>query len=144
MNQNFDEIMEAGVSALVEAADVSAAAAHATYSVDSVILPEGVTIESLNQHVAAINNISAQVEGATAQLARSAWESNNDVTNFDATLALGPVTFNSQHVLRQELGESTIFGQSTTTSDYVFSDELNNWQEQLNTSNAELAAKLFS
>lgn len=143
MNQNFEEFMEAGVNNLVDNADVNNASAHATFQLGAEQYPEGITPESLLQHVDFINNTGAQVDAATAQLARQAYEQNNDITNFDGTLDLGALTISSQHVLRQELGEQTIYGNSTTATDYVFSEQLNQWQDQMNASNAEAAAKLF-
>lgn len=144
MNQNFEEMMEAGVTNLVDGADVNASSAHATYVMGAEQYPENITPESLAHHLDFINNTGAQVNAATAQLARQAYEQNNDITNFDGTLDLGCVVFNSQHTLKQDLGDTTLYGQSTTTTDYVFGDDLNAWQDQMNASNAEAAAKLFS
>lgn len=143
MNQNFEDQMEEAVTSLVDNADVNAAAAHATFVLGAESYPENITPESLVQHVSFINNTTAQVTAATAQLARTAYDQNNDITNFDGTLNLGALTINSQHTLKQDLGETTLFGQSTTTADYVYAEDLSAWQDQMSASNAEAAAKLF-
>lgn len=144
LNTDFDEIMEAGVNAFVQGADVNEASAHATFQMTDEQLPEGITAGSLQTHVNFINNTSAQLEMATAQLGRQAYENNNDITNFDGSLEFGGVTFQSQHIIKQDLGENTLYGQSTTTTDYQYSDDLNNWQDQMRNANMEAAAKFFN
>lgn len=141
---NFDEMMEAGITNLLDTAEVSDVSAHATFNLPAELFPENITPATLKEHVDFINNTTAQVNAATAQLGRQAYEANNDITNFDGTLNLGDaVTINAQHVMSQDLGDSQLYGQTTVAADFVFSTELNEWQDQMQVSNAELAAKYF-
>jgi len=141
---NFDEMMEAGITNLFDTAEVSDVSAHATLSLPAELYPEGITEQSLDNHISFINNVSSQVGAVAAQLGRQAYEANNDITNFDATLKLGDqLTINAQHVMVQDLGDSQLYGQSTIATDFGMSDDLNAWNDQMQVANAEAAAKLF-
>lgn len=141
---NFDEMMETGITNLLDTAEVSDVSAHATLNLPPELYPENITPATLKEHVDFINNTTAQVNAVNAQLGRQAYEANNDITNFDSTLNLGDaVTINAQHVVRQDMGDGELYGQTTVAADFVFSTELNEWQDQMQTSNAEAAAKLF-
>jgi len=143
LNQSFDEYMDDAISSLVGSADVNNTTIHAVLNIPEANYPNGITQESLGVHVNFINNASVQATAATAQLARTAHEADNSITSFDSTLNLGAFTVNTQHILKQDLGDTSLYGQSTTAVDYQFSEDLNAYQDQMTNSNAELAAKYF-
>ena len=143
LNTNFDEIMENGVTALVAGADVNNITSHATFQAGPEIFNDEVTQDSLGVHLNFLNNLVAQSEQATAQLSRAAFDENNENTSFDSTLDLGYAQIQSQHFLKQDVGDNTLYGQSVTSIDYNYTDDLNNYREQMSNSNSEAAAKLF-
>lgn len=143
VNKEYGEFMEAGVKGLVEHHEFNKSTNHATFDAKELQLPEGVTKESLEQHVEAINNLSAQVEAATQQIAHQQFEHNDQLTTIDGTLNLGSMTINSQYYLKQQVGEEALFGQATTAVDYMHTAEQAEWLQNQRTSSQELAAALF-
>jgi len=143
VNNDFGEEMQAGVDSLVKGAEFNKATAHVVFNADELQYPEGVTPDSLGAHVNFINNLSSQVEVANAQVARQQFEENNKLTTVDGTLNLGSLSINTQHHLKQQVGEEFLYGQTTTAVDYVHSPEAAEWLQTQRTSSQELAAKLF-
>lgn len=143
VNKEYGESMDNGVKDLLEHRNFDKATNHVTFSAENLELPEGVTEESLNQHIGLINDLSAQVEVATRHVAFEAYENNKDLTTIDGTLSLGGMTINSQFHLKQQVGEEHIYGASTTAVDYVHAPEQAEWLGTQRTAGQELAAKLF-
>lgn len=143
LNNSFDEVMESGVTNLVNSADVNSVSGHATFAVTPELFNNDVTQESLGVHINFLNNLTAQAEQATATISRTAFEENNDLVSMDSTLDLGYLQIQSQHFLKQDVGDNTLYGQAITTIDYNYSEDLNNYRDQMAGANSELAAKLF-
>lgn len=142
-NKEYGESMDAGVAALVEHGTFDKATGHVTFDSSKLELPEGITLESINSHIGLINDLSSQVEVATAQIGRTEHANNNDLTTLDGTLAFGDLTIHSQHHLRQKVDTEFLFGQSTTAVDYVHSAENAEWTQTQRTASLEAAQKLF-
>lgn len=143
LNKEYGESMDAGVKDLIEHSEFNKATNHVKFSTENLEMPEGVSEESLKQHVSYINELSSQVEVATAQIARDQRKDNDQLTTVDGTLDLGSFTINSQHHLQQKVGEEHIYGVSSTAIDYVHSDEQAQWLQSQRTASQEQAAKLF-
>lgn len=143
VNKEYGEQMEAGVKDLLEHKDFNKSTNHVHFKAENLELPEGITEESLTQHVNLINDLSAQVEVATQRVGLEQYEHNKDLTTLDGSLSLGALTINSQFHLKQQIGEEHIYGQSTTAVDYVHAPEQAEWLSAQRTASQEQAAKLF-
>lgn len=143
VNKTYGETMDLGVKGLIEHSNYDKVTNHATFDASKVEFPEGVTPESLGTHVTFINDLTAQAEEATAQIAREQFGRNDKLTTIDSTLAFDMFSINSQHHLRQQIGDDFIYGGATTIVDYVHTDEQATWLNTQRTANQELAEKLF-
>lgn len=142
-NKEYGEYMDAGVKGLVEHSKFDKSTGHVTYSAADVALPDGVTQESLEQHIEVINNLSAQVEVATQQIAHREYELNNKLTTVDGGLKMGSMAINSQYHLKQQVGDEFLYGQATTAVDYMHTAEQAEYLQTNRASSQDLAAKLF-
>lgn len=143
VNKTYGESMDLQVKGLVEHSNYDKATNHVTFDADKLEKPEGVTQDTIQTHVDWFNDLAAQAEQATAQIARTQFESNDKLTTLDGTLNMGAFTINSQHHLRQQVGEEFVFGNSTTAVDYVHSTEQAAWLDTQRTADRDLATKLF-
>lgn len=144
LNNEYAELMGNGVASLVEHHNYNKGSNHVTFDSSKVEMPKGVTPESLQTHVNYINNTSGQVREAVAQIARSQYAENDKLTKVDGTLEIGGVTFNSEHHLKQSIGEDAwLFGHSTTQVTYQHSSEHADWLAEQDQVNIDLATKLF-
>lgn len=143
LNKEYGENMNKGVAGLVKHGTYDKATQHVTFNSAEVPLPEGVTEESMKTHVNVINDLSAQAEAATAQIAREQYANDNSLTTIDGTLNFGGFSINSQHHLQQQVGDEHIWGLSTTAVDYVHTDEQAAWLTEVRDSSRDMAAKLF-
>lgn len=145
LNNEYAKLMGNGVATLVEHHNYNKASNHVTFDASKVEFPENITPESLQEHVSFINNTSGQVREAVAQIARTQHAENNKLTTVDGTLELAGVVFNSQHHLRNTIGEDVhMYGHSTTQTTYVHSDDHATWMAEQDQINVDLATKLFS
>ena len=143
LNKEYAEKMSKAVQNLVENAEYNKGTNHATFDASKIEMPEGVTQESLKQHVGFINDLTAQAEVATAQIARDQFAQNDKLTTVDSTLSYDCFSINSQHHLKQQVGEDFLYGLSTTAVDYVHPEEQALWLEEHRQANVNLASKLF-
>lgn len=143
VNKTYGETMDLAVKNMVEFGNYDKATNHVTFAPDKVELPEGITTESVAQHVNWINDLSAQAEQATAEFARNAFGDNDKLTTLDGTLNMGAFQVNTQHHLRQQVGDEFLYGHSTTAVDYIHSTEQAAWVDTQRQADHELAAKLF-
>lgn len=143
VNKTYGEKMTKAVAGLIENSDYNKATNHIVFNPEKLEMPEGVTAESAKVHVDWINDLSAQAEQATAEIAREQYASNDKLTTIDGTLNLGSFSVQTQHHLKQQIGEEFIYGQSTTAVDYNHSVEQAEWLDTQRGANQELAAKLF-
>lgn len=146
LNDAYKEHMTKKLKALEEAGEFTAATNHVNFDATKLEHPEGVTNESLHTHVNYINELSVLTEAATANIAHAQYENNNKITTVDGTLSFGDSGFviNSQHHLKQQVGEEWLYGQSTTAVDYTHSEDETLWLSELRESLQEKAAKLFA
>lgn len=144
LNEEYAKLMGNGVKALVENHTYEKTTNHATFDSSKLVLPEGITEDSMKTHVNFINNTGGMVRNATAEIAREQFKSNDKLTTVDATLSWGGVTWNSQHNLSQKAGDDTLYGHSTTTTDYAHSSDFSQWTADQDKANIEMATKLFS
>lgn len=143
VNKNYGELMDKGVKQLVENSAFDKATNHVTFNAEKLDMPEGVTQDTIKTHVEFFNDLSVLTEQATAQVARDQFADNDKLTTLDGTLDLGVFSINSQHHLKQQVGDEWLFGQSTTVVDYTHSEEQAVWLETQRKANEELATKLF-
>lgn len=143
VNKTYGESMDLSVKALVENSDYNKATNHVTFAADKLELPEGITTETVQSHVDWFNDLAAQAEQATAEIARAQYADNDKLTTLDGTLNMGCFSINSQHHLKQQVGDEFLYGNSTTAVDYVHSAEQASWLDTQRTANHDLAAKLF-
>lgn len=143
LNKEYGDLMSKGVDNLVKNSEFNKGTNHVTFDASKVEMPEGVTQESLKQHVDFINDLSAQTEVATSQIARDQFAHNDKLTTVDGTLSFDSFSINSQHHLRQQVGDEYLYGVSTTAVDYVHPQEQALWIEEQRQANVDLATKLF-
>lgn len=145
LNNEYAKLMGNGVANLVENHNYNAASNTIVYDASKVVFPEGVTSESLQTHVNFINDTSGQVRQATAEIARNQFENNPKLTTVDGKLDIGGVIINSQHHLRQTIGEEAyLYGHSTTQVTYHHTQEHADLLAEQDKTNIELATALFN
>lgn len=143
LNKEYAALMGNGVKSLVENHKYEKTTHQITFDADKVKAPEGITQESLANHVAFINDTSAQVRSAVAEIGRNEFANNDKLTTVSGALTYGGVVFNSQHNLKQQAGEDVFYGQSVTAVDYSHSSDNTQWIAEQDKSNTDLATKLF-
>lgn len=143
VNKEFGEAQQKRVADLVKHSSYNKSTNHATFDAGKLDLPKDITTESLSSHINFINELSGQVEVATSEIARTQYEDNKKLTTIDSTLNLGSLSFNSQHHLKQQVGEDWLFGLSTTAMSFNHSEEQAEWLQEQRTASQEQAAKLF-
>ena len=143
VNKTYGETMDLAVKNMVAFGDYEKATNHVTFAADKLDMPEGITTESVQTHVDWFNDLAAQTEQATAEIARAQFADNDKLTTIDGTLNMGAFQINTQHHLKQQVGDEFLYGHSTTAVDYVHSSEQAAWLDTQRQANHELAAKLF-
>lgn len=143
LNNEYSTQMDNVVNGLVENSAYDKATNHVVYDASKLELPKGVTEESMKTHIGFINELSGAAEVATAQIARDQYAENDKLTTVDGTLSFGGFNINSQHHLKQQVGEDHIYGGSTTAVDYIHSSEQAEWLDTQREANSQAAAKLF-
>lgn len=144
LNKEYASLMNAGVKNLLENQKFESGTGHSTFDASKLDLPKGITGESMELHVGYINDLSAQVEVATAQQAHKVYADNDKMTSLDSTLTFGGFTINSQHHLKQSVGDEYLYGLSTTAIDYTHTPNQTQYLEEQRSANVDLATKLFS
>lgn len=143
VNKTYGESMDLRVKELVDNSAYDKSTNHVTFDAAKLEKPEGITEESVKSHVNWFNDLAAQTEQATAQIARTQYGENDKLTTLDGTLNMGAFTINTQHHLKQQIGEEYAYGNSTTAVDYVHSAEQAAWLDTQRTADRDLATKLF-
>lgn len=145
LNEEYAKLMGNKVEVLVEHHKYDKGTNHVTFDPAKVQFPEGVTSESLQTHVTFINDTTTQVREAVAQIARNEFKNNDKLTTLDGTLDVGGVIFNSQHHLKQSVGEENwLYGLSTTQVTYHHSQDNADYMASRDKVNIEMATQLFS
>lgn len=114
------------------------------YDVEKLEMPEGISQESVQNHVNYFNQMSGAVEVATAELARDFYKENDKLNILEGTVGFGGVMFNTEHTLMSEVGDDKLYGASTTMTDFTHSQEASDWLAEQRETNESLARKLFS
>ena len=140
----YADEMDAGVVNLKDHATIDKITKHITYDASKVKLPDGWTLEMLNKAGNIVNDLSLCADAATAVIGREMRADDENLTTVDSTLDLGQIQINSQHHLRQQVGEEYLYGLSTTTTDFIHSEEAANWLETQRQSSISEAEKLFA
>lgn len=145
VNKDYDESIQANTKALVETAKLDKTTAHAALDSAGLTFPEGISLETLNNNIRALNDIAISVEQAGYQLTTQAHKDNDKILTTSATLNLGEgIVVNTQTYLQQELGDSgTVFGQAVTAVDHRYNSEQSAYLDQMRASNQAEAKKLF-
>lgn len=144
MSKNtYEKLMNSSVDALVEQHDFNKATGHVSFNVEGIKPPKGITEDSMKLHTGFINDLGLQVEAATANLANTYHADNNELITLDGSLEWGGMTINSQHHLKQKVGEEDFFGVSTTATDFMYSEEATNWVDTQRDAAKATAKKLF-
>ncbi|UVD32201.1 hypothetical protein [Vibrio phage phiKT1028] len=141
---NYADIQKALVKSMTENGEYNKGTNVVVFDADKLEMPKGITSESIESHVNYLNQVSGAVEVATANMARDLHKDNEELNNLEGTLSIPGVTFNSEHTLRTEIGEETLYGGSTTITDFVHTEEAADWLAEQRASNETLARKLFS
>lgn len=149
LNKDYAEQQAATVKQLLEKGVYDKATQHHVFGADSVNLPEGITPETITDHVNFFNNTASAVEVANAELTRLANAQNDKLMNTTGTYTIGGLTINTEHRLRQQVGalgeeENYVYGNSTTTVDYVHSDLAAAWLSEQRDSSVAQATALFA
>lgn len=144
LNKEFGESMDLGIKNLVDNHKFHKATNHLEFDANKLVMPEGITQDSIAYHSDYINNLALQAEAATSQIARQLHGDNKELTTLDSTLKLGiALDINSTHHLRQQVGEEFLFGGHTTAVDFHHNQTQADWLTANRTADQELAAKLF-
>ena len=139
----FSEMQQQQTKALVEHGTYEGVTRLVTFDPEHVVYPEDVTPEMVGKVADMLNGLSGAVEVATGNVARDAYEKNNEVRTITGSLKLGNVTINSEHTLEKEVGEEKFHGLATTIVDYAHSDESSKWLEEQRAAAQAAAQKLF-
>lgn len=146
ISKAFTKHMQELTTQLTDTADVNKQTNTVALSLEKVTFPKGVTQESLGVHVNFINEVAAGAESVTADLARQMFKDNDKLTTVDSTLAVCEgLTIRSQHHLKQTLGDDKfLYGESTTSIDFLGTAEQAKWLNDVSEHNKELARGLFN
>lgn len=142
-NVSYADSQKAGIAKLVSKSTYDKATAHVTFDPASVTVPEGITEDSMRKHLHAINDITGQVSSAMGEITRREHGENKKVERADGTLVYGGFTINSDHDLRQKIGDDHIYGTSVTAVVHDYTAEQSAWLEENQAHNASLAKGLF-
>lgn len=144
LNKEFGESMDLGIKNLVDNHKFHKATNHLEFDGSKLVMPEGITHDSIASHSDYINSLALQAEAATSQIARQLHGDNKELTTLDSTLKLGnALDINSTHHLRQQVGEEFLYGGHTTAVDFHHTQVQADWLTANRTADQELAAKLF-
>lgn len=137
--------MTASIESLVSGATVHKETGTTTLVADKDFFPEGITPESLDNHVNFINRSSVAVEAAVNQLAADNY-ADSKREKWDGELKLtDSITLSAAVQLRETLdGQDPQFGVTECFVDYAYEQELNDWYGEFSAMNKERAAKLFA
>lgn len=139
----FAASMDSAVAALVKSADVHTATHTTVFKADAVTMPEGITPESLVKHVSFINETSAAVPAAVAEIALANYEETKH-EKWDGVLELAPgLSLTGGVQLREEVDGNTTFGTIHSLVDHHYSPELTDWMTGHQADLATKASKLF-
>lgn len=144
LNKEFGESMDLGIKNLVDNHKFHKATTHVEFDASKLVMPEGITLDSIASHSDYINSLALQAESATSQIARQLHGDNKELTTLDSSLKLGSaLDINSTHHLRQQVGEEFIYGGHTTAVDFHHNQMQADWLSTNRAADQDLAAKLF-
>lgn len=89
LNKEFGESMDLGIKNLVDNHKFHKATNHLEFDANKLVMPEGITQDSIAYHSDYINTLALQAEAATSQIARQLHGDNKELTTLDSTLKLG-------------------------------------------------------
>lgn len=145
LNKAFQTQMKKTVANLVDNADVIKETNTVVFDASKIELPENVTQDSIQTHVDFFNDVSAAQEAATADIANSLFANNDKLTTVDSTLILGEgLTIQSQHHLKQKVGDDYIYGESTTMLNFLGNEDQAKWLDDIRETNKLTATALFN
>lgn len=140
---NYGDLQSNLVKNLTKNHEYNKATNVVMFDAEKLEMPEGITGESMEAHVNFMNQVSGAMEVATAEIARDLYAENDKINNVEGTLSIPGVTFNTEHILRSEVGDESLYGASTTMTDFVHTQEASDWLAEQRASNESLASKLF-
>lgn len=145
VTKEYGEDVALNAKTLTDSAKLEPSTGHATLEAAGLVLPKNITLQSLNDNIKALNDLSISVEMAGNTLAQNAHKDNEKINTISASLALGDnLVINTQTFLKQDLGESgTVYGQSVTSVDHQYDAEQAAYLDQVRSSNQAEAQKLF-
>ncbi|BAW98394.1 phage protein [Vibrio phage pTD1] len=139
----YDELQANLVKSLTKNHEYNKGTNVVVFDSEKLEMPEGITGESMEAHVNFMNQVSGAVEVATAEITRNLYAENDKINNVEGTLTIPGVTFNSEHILRSEVGDESLYGASTTMTDFIHTQEASDWLAEQRATNETLASKLF-
>lgn len=142
--KSYADLQAALVDRLVEGHVYTAATNTVAFDAEKLEHPEGITTESINNHVDYFNRLSGAVEQATVEITHQLHEKEDANMNVESNLMLGNMAFYGSHTLKQDIGDETIYGASTTITQMVQTEEAADWLVQQRDKNIAMAEKLFS
>lgn len=141
----FNTQMSDAIAALVGSSTTHKETGTITFTVPENFYPEGITPETLSQHVDFINSSSVAVEAAVSQLAAESYPDSKK-THWDGELQLTENVKLSAGIQLQEKLEDQdpMFGITECFVDYHYNDDLTNWYADFAETNKARAAALFA
>lgn len=144
LNKAFQTQMKKTVTNLVDNAEIIKETNTVVFDVSKIEFPENVTQDSIQTHVNFFNDVSAAQEAATADIANSLFADNNKLTTVDSTLSFcDGLTIQSQHHLKQKVGDDYIYGESTTALNFLGNEDQAKWLDDIREANKLTATALF-
>ncbi|QGZ14522.1 hypothetical protein [Photobacterium phage PDCC-1] len=141
---NYSDLQKSLIENLKKNHEYNKATNVVVFDADKLEMPEGVTSDTIQNHVNYFNQLSGAVEVTNAEITRELHKENEEHLMTEGTLNLPGLTFNTQHNLRIEVGDDTLYGGSTTMTDFQHTEEASDWLAAQRESNESLARKLFS
>ncbi|AUR81057.1 hypothetical protein FDJ25_gp018 [Vibrio phage Aphrodite1] len=141
---NYSDLQKSLIENLKKNHNYDKATNVVVFDADKLEMPEGVTGETIQNHVNYFNQLSGAVEATNAEITRDLYGKNEEHVNTEGTLSLPGLTFNTQHNLQMEVGDDKLYGVSTTITDFQHTEEASDWLAAQRESNESLARKLFS
>lgn len=144
--KSFQEERIAKAKLLLNDAEIHNATHTVQFAVPEGYFPEGITAQSLDHHMAFVNNATADVATAMIDIAADQERFNETKSEkWDGLLKLGDnLSISSLVQLRDVVGDEPTYGHIETLVDHTYGEDLTGYMTDIQSDLASKAAKLFS
>lgn len=119
VNKDLEKEIKEEVARIVkEGSTVYPETAVAVIDPNSVKLPKGVSIDSINNHIDLFTKLGLITEMVNNEIALTEGEKDDNITSYQTNLELGKLKISSKHYLKQEFDNEAVYGESITIIDY--------------------------